>query len=122
MHTFYQWLKTKKSRKSKNGEAKPFGTAHLNKIMTHIKAYVKWLSDNAKIGKLVPADVPTCKVTDHRIAYLSKEEMSMLMQHLEQEVSDANSSGNKHRIYSAYLWRAVIRMLYTAGTRNCELR
>jgi len=85
----------------------------LNKILSHIKTYVKRLSNNAKLGSLVPADVPHCKVTEKTIAYLTKEEMALLMQHLEQDVINANVSGEKHAIYCAYLWRAVVRMLYT---------
>ena len=82
--------------------------------MTHIKAYVKRLSDNAKIHRLVPADVPTCKVLEQRIAYLSKEELALLMKYMEEHLKQATQSGKKHAIYSAYLWRAVVRMLYTS--------
>lgn len=91
MHTFFQWLKTKKSKKSKKGELKPFGSAHLKKILTHVKAYLKRLSDNAQLGTLVPGDVPSCKVTDKRVSFLSKEEMSLLMLHFEQRVTKANA-------------------------------
>jgi len=82
--------------------------------MTHIKAYIKRLSDNSKLNNLVPGDVPNCKVLEKRIAYLSKEEMALLMRYLEEHIREANLSGKKHAIYSAYLWRAVVRMLYTS--------
>jgi len=82
--------------------------------MNHIKAYITWLSDNAMLGTLVPADVPNCRVRTKRIAYLSKEEMALLMQYLEQEIATANADGDKHAIHSAYLWRAVVWILYTA--------
>lgn len=82
--------------------------------MTHIKAYVKRLNDNTKLGSLVPADVPNCAVMEKTIAYLTKDELALLMRCLEHNVLTANASGNKHTIYSAYLWRAVVWMLYTA--------
>lgn len=113
MHTFFQRIKLKRTRKSKASEEKAFGSAHVNKIMTHIKAYVKRLSDNAKLTYLLPHDVPNCKVTEARIAYLSKEELAAMFRFLEKDVIDATTSGNKHKIYSAYLWRAVVWMLYT---------
>lgn len=122
MHTFFQRIKLKRTSKSKASEEKPFGSAHVNKIMTHLKAYVKRLSDNAKLWHLLPHDVPNCKVTEARIAYLSKEELGLIFRFLEKDILDANMSGNEHRIYSVYLWRAVVRMLYTSWRRNFELR
>ncbi len=113
MRVFYRRLQNKKSKKAGKGEVKPFGNAHLNKIMTHITAYIKRLSNNAKLDKLVPADIPNCKVTKRTVAYLTKDEVSLLMKQLEQNVSEANLSGRKHAIYSAYLRRAIVRMLYT---------
>lgn len=58
--------------------------------MSHIKAYIKWLSDKGLIKKLQPGDVPNCKVTEHRIAYLSKEELSQIFNQLEQDIETAN--------------------------------
>lgn len=60
MHAFFHRLQTRKSRKAKQGEHRPLGQAHLHKILTHIKAYVKRLSDQAYLGNLVPGDVPSC--------------------------------------------------------------
>lgn len=90
--------------------------------MTHIKAYVKWLSDNAKLNQLVPADVPRGKVKAKIPQYLTKEEMASLFQYMERNMANAIVSEDKHRIYSAHLWRAVIWMLYSSGLRNFELR
>lgn len=122
MHVFFHRLKAKQSRKAKDGEKRQLWSAHLHKILTHIKAYTKWLSDNAMLQNLVPADVPSCKVNEHSIAYLTKQELSSILKQLEQDVIDANESWNDRAIYAAYLWRAVVRMLYTAWLRNFELR
>lgn len=119
---FYQRLKERPCKKKKDGIITTFGTAHLQKVMTHIKAFVKRLSDNAELGTLVPSDIRRGKVIARIPAHLSKEEMSLLMQRLEKDVVHANVSGNMRDIYNAYLWRAIVRMLYTTGLRNFELR
>jgi site-specific recombinase XerD len=122
MYILYERLKSKRSKKKKNGETKPFENVYLQKIMRHIKAYIKWLSDKAMLNQLVPWDVPRWKVKAKIPAYLSKEEMTTLLQYLEKNLAHALLIGDTHKIYSAYLWRAVIRMLYTSGLRNFELR
>lgn len=114
MRTFFAWLQHKKSRKSTQSADKKLGSAHINKIMRHLKAYIKWLSDGAKLGKLVPGDVPNCTVKHKVIKWLSKQELSLLMLHLEATIEKALLTNDKHKIYSAYLWRAVVRMLYTS--------
>lgn len=90
--------------------------------MTHLKTYIRRLSDTASLNKLVPADVPRGNVIEKMPTYLTKDEMSLLMKRLEQNVIQAIQCGKKHDIYSAYLWRAIVRLLYTAGLRNFELR
>jgi hypothetical protein len=54
MYILYERLKSKRSKKKKNGETKPFENVYLQKIMRHIKAYIKWLSDKAMLNQLVP--------------------------------------------------------------------
>lgn len=44
------------------------------------------------------------------------------MQQLERDVAMAMVDGNVYELYRAYLRRAVVRMLYTSGLRNFELR
>lgn len=44
------------------------------------------------LGKLVPADVPNCKVTDYGIVYLTKHEMSLIMQQLEKDIIESTES------------------------------
>lgn len=44
------------------------------------------------------------------------------MHRLEKNVAEATLSNDKHALYSAYLWRAVVRLLYSSGLRNSELR
>lgn len=58
MYIFYEWLKLRRCKKTTNKEVKGFESAYLQKIMRHVKAYVKWLSDKAMLSELVPADVP----------------------------------------------------------------
>jgi integrase len=48
--------------------------------------------------------------------------MSLLVNYLETHLANEIMNGVKRKIYSAYLWRAVVRMLYTSGLRNAELR
>jgi hypothetical protein len=112
MYIFYEWLK--KRRCSKKYTDKAFGDTYQRKIMSHIKAYIKRLSDTARLNKLTAGDVPRGKMIPKIPAFLSKEEMSLLMKRLELTLANARIGGNKHEIYSAYLWRAVIWMLYTA--------
>lgn len=122
MHIFYEWLKNQQCKRNVDGTSRHFGSAYLQKIMTHLKAYVKWLSDSAMLSKLVAADVPRWKVIEKMPAHLTKDEMALLMKRLELDVIKANMSGKREEIYATYLRRAVVRMLYTAGLRNSELR
>lgn len=48
--------------------------------------------------------------------------MAVIFQYLEVNLANAKIGGNKKTIYDALLWRAVIRILYTSGLRNFELR
>ena len=122
MHIFYEWLQQQHCKRIRNEKTTHFGSAYLQKIMTHLKSYVKRLSDSAMLNKLVPADVPRGKIIEKIPSYLTKDEMAMLMKRLEMDIINARISGDSHAIYAAYLWRAVIWMLYTAGLRNAELR
>jgi|GEM_PF-1786155 hypothetical protein len=47
MHIFYEWLRQQHCQRTKDGKTKQFGSAYLQKIMTHVKSYIKRLSDNA---------------------------------------------------------------------------
>jgi hypothetical protein len=58
MYVFYEWLKRRRCSRGKQGKAMPFGDAFLEKIMTHIKTFVRRMSDKAYLDKLVPGDVP----------------------------------------------------------------
>lgn len=75
MYIFYEWLKSRRCKKTKHGTDKPFDDVYLQKIMTHVKAFVKRLSDTAQLNTLVPADVPRGKVSAKIPKYLTKEEL-----------------------------------------------
>lgn len=55
--------------------------------MSHIKSYVKRLSETGQLKKLVPADVPRRKVRQKPPAFLTKEEMTLLFKGLEKDVA-----------------------------------
>jgi site-specific recombinase XerD len=48
--------------------------------------------------------------------------MTAIFKYLEINLANALLGDDKRVLYYAYLWRAVIRMLYTSGLRNFELR
>lgn len=53
MYIFYEWLKNRACQKgAKRGELKPLSQNYTRKIMSHLKAFVKWLRDNAYTDKL----------------------------------------------------------------------
>jgi integrase/recombinase XerC len=94
----------------------------MQKVLSHVRAYIKRLSDTAQLEKLVPADVPLKKARNKVPVYLTKDELASFMNQLEKNLAISLVSGEKHSLYAAHLRRAVSRMLYTTGLRNYELR
>lgn len=122
MYTFYEWLKKRNCMRGKNGQRVPLWNTFVQKVMSHVKTYIKRLGNAGYTNSLYPGDVPHGKVLQKVPSFLTKQEVGKIMRQLEQDVEDAERWGDNYKRYAAYLWRAVTWMLYTTGLRNSELR
>ncbi|HMG66362.1 MAG TPA: hypothetical protein VK588_01710 [Chitinophagaceae bacterium] len=120
---FYTRLRNRvKKKRNGNGEYTPLAAMYIHKAMTHIRSYVKWLMDKGYLKSLVAADVPLHNAPRPLPKFLAKQELGQILNYLEEYVAWANNKKAPRFIYAAYMWRALVWMLYTTGLRNFELR
>lgn len=90
--------------------------------MRHIKTYVKRLGEKLYLKELTPSEVPNVKQPHNFPKYLTKEELWKMLKFVEDNYIETKQSKNKRKLYTASLWRALLRFVYTTWLRNFEVR
>ena len=90
--------------------------------MIRIKAYVKRLSERNYLVNLRPSDIPINKIILKEPVYLTKGEIEKIVEYLDKWVETAKKKRMRNHKFPAYKRRALVRMLYTTGLRNAEVR
>lgn len=123
MVRFHEFLLNRKRLQRNNkGEYEYLSKYSVYKIMVKLRAYTQWLKNEGMLWDLDVIDVPVGDVPRPIPKYLTKEELKVIFDYLDKRVTQISSSSHKQELYNAYLYRALIRFLYTTGLRNAELR
>lgn len=121
-HLIEMLKRRKKKRKNRNGAYETLSAWFRNKVMKHVKAFVKRMNDKRILEDLIPSEVPNNKDIRRFPKFLTFEEMNTLFTYLDNRVVEKKTEGKKRFIYAALLIRALMRMLYTSWLRNFEIR
>lgn len=124
IHQFKGRLRERlRKRKHRDGKLRTVSEGFVYSTMIRLKAYIKWLSERNYLADLRPSDIPINKIILKKPVYLTQSEMKQLTNYLDKWVEEVQQTKIKRdRVYPAYMCRALVRMLYTTGLRNAEIR
>lgn len=114
MDIFYEYVQNRKNeRKNRYNEYDVMKPKSVEKTMSTIRTYIRWLHDKGYVRDLTAADVTFRNVTVRYPKFLSEDELKGITNYLENAIVAANKKNDMRLIYTAYLWRALVRFLYT---------
>src|SRR5690606_2584358 len=124
IHRFYKSLKQKKRvRKDAAGNQPHLSATFIHKTMVRVKAFINRLDERGLSGELRASDIPINKLPRKLPAFLTRQEIKQIMDYLEDFVQEVEIKPCRNiDKYAAYMRRALVRMLYTTGLRNFEIR
>lgn len=82
--------------------------------MGKFRAYIRRLETEKLLGDLKPIDVPLGNVPRQLPKYIPKFELQKILSYLDDRVKIALEEESKEKKYNAFLYRALIRFLYTS--------
>lgn len=113
MVRFREFLRQRKRQHRNDGEYKLLSEYSIYKIMVKLRAYITRLESERLVSDLKPIDVPIGTIPRPFPKFLTKDELKIIIDHLDLCVAEADIHNRKDDKYNAYLYRAIIRFLYT---------